>query len=81
MPCEIAHWGANNSAVDAALESFRKGAEVTMVIGKQKSKAVNIGSGPTSLTGLRKDPSKPISIHKFLPLEKKRQMYKRLRVN
>ena len=24
--------GANNSAVDAALESFRKGAEVTMVI-------------------------------------------------
>ena len=29
--------GANNSAVDAALESFRKGAPVTMVIRKQKS--------------------------------------------
>ncbi|MEJ0080758.1 MAG: NAD(P)-binding domain-containing protein [Puia sp.] len=33
MPCKNSWWcGANNSAVDASLESFRKGAEVTTVI-------------------------------------------------
>jgi thioredoxin reductase (NADPH) len=63
--------GGGNSAVDVALETFRKGSEVTMVIKEEKLKdGIKYWAGRILKIELRKVPLKHISLPKLLELKK-----------